>query len=61
MAERTLYPEWREGQTYFNVLYRQRPELADEIRSTKLDPCYRDERVPEVQEWLQDNWDREDE
>lgn len=58
---RTLYPEWREGQTYFNVLHRQRPELAEKLRTTSLDPFYRDERVEAVQEWLQDNWDVQDE
>lgn len=34
-------PSWRFGQTVFNVLFEFRPEKAEEIRTTKLDPFYR--------------------
>lgn len=30
----------RYGQAFFNVLYQVRPEIADEIRGTSLDPFY---------------------
>jgi hypothetical protein len=34
--------DWRAGQAAFNVLHDLRPDLADEIRGTRLDPFYRD-------------------
>ncbi len=45
-AYQRKYPEWREGQTWFNVLYEQHPEIADDIRGTILDPFYNDENLP---------------
>lgn len=44
-----LHPEWREGQTYFNVLAEHRPDLTDgknPIRGSEFDPFYRDEVLP---------------
>lgn len=38
---------WRKGQTYFNVLTKLHPELAEEVRGSKIDPFYNDERLPE--------------
>lgn len=49
-------PEWRIGQTYFNVLARRRPDLSEQIRSGPLDPFYRNERVPEFVAFLAENW-----
>jgi hypothetical protein len=40
-------PEWRWGQTLFNVLYMHYPEVANKIRATKYDCFHVDERVPE--------------
>ena len=36
-------PEWRYGQTVFNVLQVYRPEMAESIRGTCLDPFYKRE------------------
>jgi hypothetical protein len=36
------HPEWRVGQTFFNVLYDLRPDCANAIRGTALDPFHRD-------------------
>ena len=36
------HPEWRYGQTLFNVLYEHEPILADLIRSGPHDPFYVD-------------------
>lgn len=33
-------PNWRIGQTYFNVLYQLYPDLADEIRGSSIDPFH---------------------
>lgn len=35
-------PSWRTGQTYFNVLDNVRPDLADKICGTAIDPFHRD-------------------
>lgn len=34
-------PEWRIGQAAFNVLMDYRPNLAEEIRATRLDPFFK--------------------
>jgi len=45
------HPEWRMGQTYFNVLREVRPDLADGtgdadgITGTTFDPFYDDDRI----------------
>jgi hypothetical protein len=35
-------PEWRLGQTFFNVLCDLYPEISEEIRGSKVDPFYYD-------------------
>jgi len=32
----------RRGQAYFNMLHTYRPDLSEQIRSTDLDPFYKD-------------------
>jgi hypothetical protein len=39
------YPEWRKGQTFFNVLYNLYPEMADEIRGSEIDPFYINDNI----------------
>jgi hypothetical protein len=51
-------PHWRRGQTVFNVLYQLRPDLAERIRTTDLDPFYLDNRVPWTLAWIEDEWDK---
>lgn len=46
----------RWGQGLFNHLCTVRPELAEKIRGTELDPFYRDDRVPVFLEFLEKNW-----
>jgi hypothetical protein len=48
---------WRLGQTYFNILYAERPDLSERVRGTGLDPFYSDAVVPEFLTWLGANWD----
>lgn len=38
-------PDWRWGQTYFNVLWQKNHGLASFIAQTELDPFYRDDRI----------------
>lgn len=52
---------WRRGQTYFNMLYQVRPELAEEIRTSCLDPFYDDTRIPAFLEAVKSMWDIEEE
>lgn len=55
------HPEWRFGQTYFNVLAGVRPDLSEQIRGSKLDPFYRgehesDEAMTAFHQFLANNW-----
>lgn len=34
--------DWRIGQAYFNTLVEARPDLAEKVRGTNLDPFYAD-------------------
>lgn len=46
-------PKWRSGQALFNALLEVRPELAEQIRATIMDPFYQDFRIPKVLIWLE--------
>ena len=49
--QRRLNPSWRVGQAYFNVLHRHRPEVANAIRGTRIDPFHlHDDLTDEVSE-----------
>lgn len=39
------HPEWRMGQTYFNVLERVNEKKANEIRGSWLDPFHQDKVI----------------
>jgi hypothetical protein len=57
VAERQRrHPEWRAGQTYFNVLYEVAPYLADQLRGTTLDPYHRDSMIPLFLDELRVRW-----
>lgn len=49
--------DWRMGQTYFNVLTEARPELAEKVRGSMVDPFNDDSRIPDFLVFLSDNWD----
>lgn len=40
------HPHWRIGQAHFNVLSDMRPDLAELVRGSALDPFHNDGRVP---------------
>jgi len=44
----------RSGQAFFNVLHRDYPELAEEIRGTELDPFYDSGKNDKFIEWLKE-------
>ena len=43
----------REGQAAFNALFELRQDLSEQIRTTDLDPFYRDDRLPAFWAWLE--------
>lgn len=47
---------WRIGQTAFNVLADVRPDLAERVRGTNLDPFHVTQRVPKFYEWTEAHW-----
>jgi hypothetical protein len=49
----------RLGQTYFNLLFKWRPDLADKVLSAGLDPFYNDEQIPKFLEFVKRNWSGE--
>lgn len=50
------HPEWRAGQTYFNVLRDTRPDLSEKIRTTGLDPFHDDRNIVAFMAWVAENW-----
>jgi hypothetical protein len=48
---------WRYGQTFFNMLRREKLELAESIRTTKLDPYYLETISEENHKELENLWD----
>lgn len=57
-ARQAAHPDWRYGQTVFNVLYYDGfdPEYANEIRGTDLDPFYNDGRADALLDKLEQRW-----
>jgi len=50
------HPEWRRGQTAYIVLRRRRPDLADEVWATLLDPFSQDERLEAFLSYIEEHW-----
>lgn len=46
----------RFGQLFFNVLHDVRPDIADKIRATDLDPFFDDEVQLETLEEVKNSW-----
>ena len=51
-------PDWRYGQTMFNVLHEIRPDLSEQVRATNLDPFYKNtyNGVYPFLQFIQENW-----
>lgn len=54
--EKARQPHWRLGQTCFNVLYKTRYDLSEQIRGGGVDPFHRDSVIPEFLTWVQEHW-----
>jgi len=52
---------WRAGQALFNALLRVRPDLAEEIRGTDLDPFHDNKRIRDCLEHLRPRFFQEQE
>lgn len=46
----------RFGQHWFNTLYEVRPDIADKLRGTRLDPFHRDRVSDDAVTFVVDNW-----
>ena len=51
------HPEWRRGQTAYNVLRKLRPDLVDEVLFTPLDPFSQDERLEAFLSYIEEHWE----
>lgn len=51
------FPSYRRGQCLIYALMNIRPELAEAIRGTHLDPFYCDDRIEDTLLFLSDFWD----
>ena len=49
--------DWRLGQAYFNVLTEARPELAEKVRGSMVDPFHDDSRIGDFLVFISDHWD----
>jgi hypothetical protein len=51
------HPDWRTGQTHFNVLWEMRPDLAERVRGDlNLDPFYRVQNLLKFRAWVTQHW-----
>jgi hypothetical protein len=48
----------RTGQSLFNSLYEFRPDLADAIRNSHIDPFYKDENLNNFFRWIVEHWEQ---
>jgi len=48
------HKNWRKGQALFNAIYCIRPEIANEIRATDIDPFHNDNKIDACLEFLRD-------
>ncbi len=53
-----VFPDWRYGQALFNNLLDVRPNLAEQVRGTTLDPFHKDS-ISEMDDFftfIEKNW-----
>lgn len=56
LAKMYAHPTQRPGQVFFNELYRARPDIADAIRGTRLDPFHLDTNLTLAVDYVLDAW-----
>jgi len=57
MAETNPSDYYTDGKSKFILLESTRPDLAEKIIGTSIDPCLNDEHIPFFHEWLYLNWE----
>lgn len=50
------HPQWRKGQSFFNVLAEVRPDLSEPLRGGEFDPFHRDEVIREFLQQISEKW-----
>lgn len=56
-SEKSKHPEWRLGQTYYNVLHEVRPDIAIDVNGVIWkDPYYNDQYIPRFLEYVESIW-----
>ena len=55
-GQRAAAPGLRYGQTFFNLLFAERPDLADELRGSNIAPFPFDKTTPGLLDWVARNW-----
>jgi hypothetical protein len=58
VGTQVAHPEWRLGQTFFNVLEDFDQGLADEVRGGPVDPFYNDGLIPACGMVVKERWSR---
>lgn len=48
---------WRTGQKAFNLLSRVRPDIAELVRGSDMDPFHRDDRLPAFYDFVARHWE----
>lgn len=56
LREQEAHPEWRWGQTHYNVLFEFDPTAATAIEDAGLDPFYHEDRVRPMRAFLSTYW-----
>jgi hypothetical protein len=59
LVVRTMPKEHRLGQHYFNVLAELKPDIAQKLRDTPLDPFYKYSVSPDVEAAVRGSWGEE--
>lgn len=51
-----IHHKQRSGQAAYNALWEARPDIADRVRGTKVDPFYEDRRLLAFWNFVQAEW-----
>lgn len=51
-----ITPQWRAGQTAFNILVQVRPDIAEMLRGSDYDPFHQDYRLPAFYDFVWRHW-----
>jgi hypothetical protein len=55
--EKTSPGDWRIGQVYFNMLFDIRPDIAEEMRGSIVDPFFKRRITEVVRDFVIERWE----